>query len=121
MDAGRAFDILLQIDRMRLAGAQWSFDNSRGGYNSPAFAAGVLDRLHLPNNLAALPMRNGAPHPGDLVRYGGGGYTMFYFRDSSKAGTQRDFVVGMTPFGVIALDMDFGVPIIEVRITGLSQ
>jgi len=44
---------------------------------------------------------------GDLIFYSSG-YTMFYFRSDRK-----EFCIGMTPVGIVALDVDFGPEIVE--------
>jgi hypothetical protein len=92
-------------------------DPSQAAYNSPGFAALVLQRLNrLPTNgnLAALARDTGTPNVGDIVVYEGG-YHLFYFRDRSNT----EFVVGMTPYGVTALNYDFGGKITGVLRTGL--
>lgn len=83
----------------------WDMSNTpEKGYNSPGFATLVLQKMqHLPGgSLAGLPRDNGKPGVGDIVLYAGG-YHMFYFRDHAR----HEFVVGMTPFGVEALNYDF--------------
>lgn len=98
----------------------WGMSNSpAGGYNSPGFALLVLHKLNkIPANgtLAGLARDNGAPNIGDVVVYESG-YHMFYFRDHER----REFVVGMTPFGVTALNYEFGSKRVGVIHTGFGQ
>ncbi len=102
---GAAAEVLNVINELKDA-TKWGMSNTPDmGYNSPGFAALVLSRLgRMPadGSLNSLPHDNGAPNVGDIVTYDGG-YHMFYFKDSE----QREFVVGMTPFGVEALTYDF--------------
>ena len=98
----------------------WGMSNTQaGGYNSPGFATLVMQQLHkLPadGNLSSLPHDNGAPNIGDIVVYESG-YHLFYFRDHER----REFVVGMTPFGVTALNYDFGSKRVGIIHTGFGQ
>lgn len=90
------------------------------GFDSPSFAAFVLERH------GALPPASGGaedllsrsrrlfqdlpaattPQPGDLVFYPSG-YALFYFLDQRR----EPFVIGMTPSGIVALDPDFAPPV----------
>jgi hypothetical protein len=84
---------------------KWDMSNTpEKGYNSPGFAALVLQQMQHPSGgaLGSLPRDNGKPHIGDIVLYAGG-YHMFFFRDHEG----REFVVGMTPFGVQSLNYNF--------------
>lgn len=94
-------------------------ETQSGGFTSPGFANYVLSRAtgHAVR-YDSLPVRSGAPHPGDVVRYDAG-YTMFYFVDVPPYATP--FVVGMTPIGIASLEVNFGPKIIEVRQTPFSQ
>lgn len=94
-------------------------ETQSGGFTSPGFANYVLSRAtgHAVR-YDSLPLREGAPHPGDVVRYDAG-YTMFYFVDVPPYATP--FVVGMTPIGIASLEVNFGPKIIEVRQTPFSQ
>jgi hypothetical protein len=97
----------------------WDMSNTDArGYNSPGFATLILRQMNLlpaGRAIADLPRREGAPHPGDVVLYDGG-FALFYFRDHQR----REFVIGMTPSGVLALNYDFGVRRGAVLNTGLS-
>jgi cell wall-associated NlpC family hydrolase len=90
------------------------------GFDSPSFAAFVLERHRaLPPAAAGgadllsrsrrlfrdLPTAT-TPQPGDLVFYPSG-YALFYFIDQRR----EPFVVGMTPSGIVALDPDFAEPV----------
>jgi len=88
------------------------------GFDSPSFAAFVLRDQNL------LGAKKGAeslladisriwqspavrqPFPGDLVFYPDG-YVFFYFEDRFRG----PFVIGMTSFGILALDFKFAKPI----------
>jgi hypothetical protein len=106
--------IFAQKDRVH-----WGMSNTpAGGYNSPGFATLILQQVNrLPGRgLNELPRENGPPHLGDIVVYESG-YSMFFFRDHAR----REFVIGMTPRGVLALNYDFGVRRVAVLRTGLSN
>jgi hypothetical protein len=102
---GAAASVLEVINSLK-SQVHWGMSNTpAGGYNSPGFAKLVLQRLHkLPDdgNLDSLPHGPEPPVAGDIVVYQGG-YHLFYFRDH----TGKEFVVGMTPFGVLSLNYDF--------------
>lgn len=81
------------------------------GFDSPGFAAYMLTQKGLINGspeelhyklLNLLPNIE-TPENGDIIFYRGG-YTMFYFQDPF---TQENFVIGMTPFGIVAMKYDF--------------
>lgn len=94
------------------------------GFDSPRFAAYVLQHESLADVAGALspsvasaqdairlalPSEH-SPGIGDIVFYSTG-YTMFFFTDERG----KPFVIGMTPFGVLALEPDFA------RITGYGK
>lgn len=107
--------IFAQKDRVH-----WGMSNTpAGGYNSPGFATLILqqiNRLPAGRSLNELPREDGPPRLGDIVVYESG-YSLFFFRDHLK----REFVIGMTPLGVLALNYDFGVRRVAVLRTGLSN
>lgn len=86
------------------------------GFDSPRFAAYLLQNRHLRDvsealgnsvNSAQDAIRQALPSEpepaiGDVVFYSTG-YTMFFFKDERG----KAFVIGMTPFGVLALDPSF--------------
>ncbi len=84
--------------------------DAQAGFNSPGFAAYMLRKHKLINqplekaryNLRELLPSVKTPLPGDLVFYKQG-YTMFYFLDPSG----KPFVIGMTPDGILALQLEF--------------
>lgn len=116
VDTGAA-DLLSAIAGMR-SQVRWSIRNSaaEGAFNSPGFAAFVLERMGRGSSLANLPRDKGPPHPGDIVTYASG-YHLFFFRDIDG----KEFVLGMTPFGLLALNYEFGVKRGDVLRTGISQ
>jgi len=113
--AGLLEKIFQQKDRVH-----WGMSNTpAGGYNSPGFATLILQQVNrLPpgRSLAELPREDGAPRLGDVVVYESG-YSLFFFRDHAR----REFVIGMTPLGVLALNYDFGSRRVAVLRTGLSN
>ncbi len=82
------------------------------GFDSPSFAAFMLEKhglLDLPAFEASSSARLreiippiDSPEIGDIVFYSLG-YTMFYFLDEGN----RQYVIGMTPLGIIALKKEF--------------
>jgi len=110
---GAAVNVLDVIEQLK-SQVHWGMSNTpAGGYNSPGFAKLVLQRLNkLPadGNLDSLPHNPGAPVVGDIVVYEGG-YHLFYFKDHA----QKEFVIGMTPFGVLSLNYDFGKRVMILR------
>ncbi len=118
VDNGAASEILEVIERLKDR-VYWTRSNKPGGgYSSPGFAALVLQQLHrLPANgdLNSLPHDDGPPNLGDIVLYKSG-YALFYFRDHAK----KEFVVGLTPFGVVSLNYDFDTARAAVIRTGFQ-
>lgn len=96
------------------------------GFDSPRFAAYMLEQAGTLSEaqydgladqsisgaqqrlVNAFHATQSDPSDGDLVFYKSG-YTMFYFRDFSTyaPGVNPQFVAGMTPFGIAALDLHF--------------
>lgn len=114
---------------MRQQGVTWRLggQSPAEGFDSPSFAAFILRSLQLPGGeirpgetilstsrrlWERLPAAS-PPRVGDLAFYPGG-YVLFYFTDQR----QRPFVVGMTPFGITALEPDFA-PVVGYRRAGL--
>lgn len=115
--------LLLQINGYREQGVGWSVENTISrGFSSTGFAAYILRELQvLPSGssdaaLSDLKVVQGPPQLGDLVIYDFL-YAMFYMED----GEGTPFVVGMTPTGILALELEFGPKIREFRDTGLSR
>jgi uncharacterized protein YoxC len=76
------------------------------GFTSPGFARFILKK-QVPDQdleLGSLPLQTEAPKNGDIIQYDGG-YAMFYFENPSS---HDNFVVGMTPLGIVAVDRKFG-------------
>ena len=119
VEFGSAAPILEVVTNLK-GRVRWGMSNTQaGGYNSPGFATLVMQQLHkLPvnGNLDSLPHDNGTPNVGDIVVYDSG-YHMFYFRDHDR----REFVLGMTPFGVTALNYEFGSKRVGIIHTGFAQ
>jgi hypothetical protein len=102
------------LDKMiyELKNARWKFGgvSLEEGFDSPGFAAYVLENVGIisepvdmaSNRLGALLPITNEPIVGDLIKYELN-YYMFYFIDEKG----QPFVVGMTPFGVLALRDDF--------------
>ncbi len=116
---GNAGEVLVKIEQLRNT-VKWGMANTpAGGYNSPGYAELVLKQLgHVPNgtSIASLPHDDGPPRAGDVVVYASG-YNLFYFRDQNG----QEFVVGMTPLGILSLNYDFGVKREAVLHTGLTR
>lgn len=86
------------------------------GFDSPGFAAYILKQNKLLNVdpsatvdllMKKLPVSDTSSQNGDIVFYKSG-YAMFYFRDLQGQG---DFVIGMTPLGVLSLKPNFASPV----------
>ena len=80
------------------------------GFDSPSFAAYLLQKHNLLSipfseryNLRELIPETTNPVVGDLIFYETG-YTMFLFEDRFR----HPFCVGMTPAGIVALEINFG-------------
>jgi len=110
--------VLERILELRQRGVKWHLGGQTPteGFDSPSFAAFILRELNLPGgdvrpgeNLLATSRRLwdrlppiSQPRVGDLAFYPAG-YVLFYFLDQQR----RPFVIGMTPFGITALNPDF--------------
>lgn len=79
-----------------------SADDPNVGFTSPGYAQYLLRMIAPDRSLSNLKPRKGAPKNGDIISYQPA-YYMFYFSIPGK-----EFVIGMTPEGVLALDPDFG-------------
>jgi cell wall-associated NlpC family hydrolase len=80
------------------------------GFNSPGFASYVLNEMGIstPHPATSDALRaqfesTSQPQVGDLIFYGGG-FVMFYF----KANQGHPFCIGMTPVGIVSLEINFG-------------
>ena len=101
------------IFAMRYQDVRWELGGTspEKGFDSPSFAAYLLivkneildidfkERYRLRELLPGTD----SPRPVDLIFYDIG-YTMFYFRDRSGV----PFCIGMTPLGIVALEINFG-------------
>lgn len=119
---GRASQVLSAIADAQRANAHWGFrETLQGGFTSPGFADYILSRAGSSTvTYESLPLRQGAPHPGDIIRYDPP-YTMFYFPDVGPSAKNEGFVVGMTPLGIASLTKSFTPKIVDIRQTPLSQ
>lgn len=108
----RQSEVLLFISQKRDEGVGWKLGGRSPdeGFDSPSFAEYVLTEsalLDVPLSerypLQRLDPRTGEPEVGDLIFYEMG-YTMFYFEDEGR----HKFCVGMTPVGIVALEVEFG-------------
>ena len=75
-----------------------------GGFTSPGYAEYLLSKIGIARPAGALKPREGAPQNGDIITYQPA-YYMFYFRIPDA---HKEFVIGMTPEGVLALEPNFG-------------
>lgn len=126
--AARELQLILDLQR---EGVGWHLggQDPRVGFDSPSFAAFILNTLHalpapVPSGKTLLETSRRlyetlppATHPevGDLVFYPAG-YVLFYFKDQKN----QPFVIGMTPAGIAALDPHFARPV-GYRKSGLAQ
>jgi hypothetical protein len=108
----RQTDLLMHILELRDAGIGWKLGRASldEGFDSPSFAAFLLREHRLSDiplderyRLRELIPRIDEPRVGDLVFYEAG-YAMFFFRDEDR----HPFVLGMTPVGIAALEVEFG-------------
>lgn len=104
--------LILDIIGMKMEGVGWKLNgySPEVGFDSPSFAAWLLNKNELlriePSQRYRLPEmlpETDNPRTGDLVFYDSG-YAMFYFRDRSG----HPFCIGMTPLGIVALEINFG-------------
>jgi hypothetical protein len=108
----RQSELLFRILEMRDRGIRWKLGGTspEEGFDSPGFAAFVLQQFHLLDipfseryRIRELMRSTSEPEVGDLIFYDTG-YTMFYFKDERG----HPFCVGMTPVGIVALEIEFG-------------
>lgn len=104
--------LILDIIGMKMDGVGWKLNgySPEDGFDSPSFAAWLLNKNELlriePPQRYRLPEmlpETENPRIGDLVFYDSG-YAMFYFRDRYG----HPFCIGMTPLGIVALEINFG-------------
>jgi hypothetical protein len=120
--SGRSSRYLMEVaEASQSRQIRWGLVNSiEGGFTSPGFARFILQRTGAPNpDIDSLPVRQGPPHAGDLIRYASG-YALFYF-PATYDRAHPEFVIGMTPFGIVSLAPDFGVQRVDIRITPQSD
>jgi hypothetical protein len=111
-------ELLVKILTFRDRNIPFNFANDPAtGFTSPGFAAYVLQQVkHGPpaNNVVTSLPTAAAPQLGDIIQYETG-FALFYLVDRRGA----PFVIGMTPKGIAALNVDFGVKRMGVLRTGL--
>jgi hypothetical protein len=101
--SGKSVDILVRAMQDASRGIKFGAgETDAAGYTSPGYAAHLLASAGVTGPINSLPARQGTPRNGDIFIYAGN-YTMFYYRIQNK-----EFVIGMTPLGVLALDPAFG-------------
>jgi len=103
-----------EIFKLRNQNVLWKLNgiSPETGFDSPSFAAYLLIKFKVPSvnmsnryNLRELLPVTDNPITGDLIFFEAG-YTMFYFRDHYKS--DHPFCIGMTPLGIVALELNFG-------------
>lgn len=109
----RNAQIISDIFEMKYRNIPWKLGGTspETGFDSPSFAAYLLIRKHRiidvdfskRYRLRELIPPTESPKNGDLIFYDTG-YTMFYFKDRSG----HPFCIGMTPLGIVALEIEFG-------------
>jgi hypothetical protein len=114
-------DLLVRILEFRDRKIPFNFANRPDiGFSSPGFAGYILQSFRkVPDNarpdvaLHTLPSVQ-SPQLGDIIEYETG-FALFYLRDRSGS----PFVIGMTPTGIAALNLDFHARRIGVLRTNL--
>jgi cell fate (sporulation/competence/biofilm development) regulator YmcA (YheA/YmcA/DUF963 family) len=104
----QGFDILRQA--IEDANRKLPFNGANSpqlGFTSPAYATYLLSKVGVNQPIDQIKRRNGPPRNGDIIIYAGG-YMMFYFHLPEN---KKEFVIGMTPQGVLSLDPKFGLQI----------
>lgn len=110
-------ELLVKILELRDRNLKFDFANRiEVGFTSPGFAGYVLQQLRkVPPGPADTALRNlphtAEPELGDIIQYETG-FALFYLKDQRGA----PFVIGMTPRGIAALNVDF-----NVRRTGVLR
>ena len=115
-------DLLAQILDSKESGIEWVVGSSSAAaeHDSPSFVQHVLREQNLkmgylplspdPQEASLILFENlryeEKPNQGDLVFYRAG-FVFFHFHDRRG----RPFVIGMTPYGVLALDPEFSDPV----------
>lgn len=104
--------ILNEIMSMKDRNVKWkigSIDPAKG-FDSPSFAAFMINKYSRTRvnekeryKLMAEVPKAHEPKIGDLIFYEWG-YAMFYFKDEAN----RPFCIGMTPAGIVSLNVNFG-------------
>ncbi|HBE40174.1 MAG TPA: hypothetical protein DDW27_03055 [Bacteroidales bacterium] len=109
--------LIIDIIEMKYSGVGWKLNGYSPdvGFDSPSFAAWLLNKNEIlliePSQRYRLPellRETDNPGIGDLIFYDSG-YAMFYFRDRNG----HPFCIGMTPLGIVALEINFGPRLIK--------
>ena len=104
--------IIEDIFEMKHSGVGWKLGgySPEVGFDSPSFAAYMLNKHNLLKidasqryRLPELLPETENPQSGDLIFYESG-YVMFFFKDSYE----HPFCIGMTPLGIVSLEINFG-------------
>lgn len=98
-------------DMLEMKRRKTSFDvyNKNGNYNSPTFINMILKQSHVVRLIRATEMKSG-----DIVTYKSG-YKMLYIKQNDSYGSKKEYCVGMTPWGILALKKDFAEVILIER------
>lgn len=112
--------LLTDILEAQRAGVSWKLGGTspQEGFDSPSFATYLLKKHELLDinqpgfsryELSKYLPQKDKPDVGDLIFYEAG-YAMFYFEDRG-----REFVIGITPIGIVSLKKKFGPKILSIR------
>jgi len=113
----RARYIIEDIFDMKRSGVGWKLGgySPEVGFDSPSFSAYLLNKHNLLKidasqryRLPDLLPETDNPQSGDLIFYESG-YVMFYFRERNE----HPFCIGMTPLGIVSLEINFGPKLIK--------
>ncbi len=104
--------LLSEIKDMKRGNIKWKIGsiNPQKGFDSPSFATYMINKYsktHVDEKnrykLKDFIKPIDKPETGDLIFYEWG-YSMFYFTDESH----QPYCIGMTPAGIVALNINFG-------------
>ncbi len=111
-------NLYMQIKELQYRNIKFALNGSTPdeGFNSPSMVSYILKQNGIIDNIVLnsgkltgfLPAASGDLKPGDIIVYEAG-YSMFFFsyKDRDNNGESKEFCVGMTPFGILELNVDF--------------